>query len=133
MTVLPLLVSAFLGVLVGMALGAHIFPHRATSDASPQFGALFIPKPDGPEKTIVYVRQLRAVNCRHWECEVKYDAWGSPYVKPRDHYEIGLHPDGTTTEAFVYATQWKHKSGPPVTFGERPKNAFTTPSKQVTQ
>lgn len=75
--------------------------------------------------TVVFLRQTKRANCRHWEARVRYDDWGSPYVKcPEGIIEIALRPDGLTSDTIAWGTQWKHKSGPPVTFVRVPARAF---------
>lgn len=84
-------------------------------------------KPDKPNPgpTIVYLRST-STPVQHWESKVLYDAWGTPYIKSEGSRaqwgSTRLYSDGRTDS--VYGTQWKHKSGPPVTFGNKPANPF---------
>lgn len=76
-----------------------------------------------PPSTIVYVRQTKATVCHRWESPVHYDIWGTPYISSWEkdigwRFPINLRPNGVTSD-WVYGTEWKHKSGPEVTFGER--------------
>lgn len=91
-------------------------------DAGCPSGNLFQNK----DETVVFLRQNKGVNCQRWESSVRYDSWGSPYV--RDHYgwhiPISIFPGGKTSDNWLYGTEWKHKSGPEVTFGKRPTRPF---------
>lgn len=87
--------------------------------------AVEAPKPPKPEKTIVFLRAHK-IPAKFWESEVYYDAWGSPYVKGdgySDWIENPLKPNGKTHDT-IGQTEWRHKSGPPVTFGDRPRTPF---------
>ena len=76
-----------------------------------------------PEDTIVQLRTTR-FPAYTWKAKVIYDAWGRPYVAEKWHsikadgWDNVLYKDGTAMG--LYDAQWKHISGPPVTFGEIP-------------
>lgn len=80
-----------------------------------------------PIRTVVYLRSM-ATPVQHWEAQVYYDAWGTPYVpgslvSGRAMYgNIVLYQNGRTDS--VWDVFWKHKSGPEITFGSPPKNPF---------
>lgn len=89
------------------------------------FAKLFRPR------TVVYLRSFRTP-VQHWTSVVLYDAWGTPYVAGSGgRAEYGgktLFPNGHTSD-HLYETEWRHKSGPPITFGKRPSGPFgETPS-----
>lgn len=70
-----------------------------------------------PEPTIVYVRTYDKTPARFGEVEVHYDAWGTPFVYWDPWHTSGgftneLRPNGEACRLM----QWKHKSGPAVTF-----------------
>jgi hypothetical protein len=82
----------------------------------------------GPDRTIVYLRSHRSP-VAHGEAIVKYDAWGTPFI-PRRSFEpfplsfgCVLHPNGRTSDT-LYQIEWRHKSGPPVSFGKKPISPF---------
>lgn len=94
----------------------------------------FCPKESGNrthadrKTTIVYLRSTKSP-AQHWEAKVEYDAWGKPYTDINGHAaSFGadvLFPNGRTSDSWLYGTQWKHKSGPPVDFsGGVPADLF---------
>ena len=69
-----------------------------------------------PEETVVYAR---TVGCpaKFWTSTVYYDAWGAPYFYGDGYHDwmpVPMHPGGKTRT--TGDVQWKHKSGPDVTF-----------------
>ena len=74
-------------------------------------------------KTVVYLRSMRTP-ARHWEDDVLYDDWGSPYIKHGRYGETALLQDGKTSDTYLNGTEWRHKSGPPVTFPDKPTRPF---------
>lgn len=70
-----------------------------------------------PERTVVYLRTYDITPAKFMESEVYYDAWGSPYVYGDAFHDSWmtntLEPKGQTGSRWL---QWKHKSGPAVTF-----------------
>ena len=81
-----------------------------------------------PSETVIYLRSMK-VPAQHWTATVKYDAWGHPYTNsPNGHGAsfgcIGLKRDGKTNETWLYGTEWRHKSGPPVVFKPAPSMPF---------
>lgn len=71
--------------------------------------------------TVVYLRSRRPP-VTHWEAVVHYDAWGTPYTKPptfnfneQNFTHKVLLPNGKTDDT-LYEVEWKHKSGPEITW-----------------
>ena len=79
------------------------------------------------EPTIVFLRSMKTP-AKHWEATVHYDDWGSPYVKGTgsgaSYGEKALHKNGKTSDTWLYGTEWRHKSGPPVQFPDKPSKTF---------
>lgn len=79
------------------------------------------------EQTIVFMRSMETP-ALHWEAPVLYDAWGTPYVA----HQMGvpgmdkeLKRDGTTSDTWLYGTEWKRKSGPEIKWPEpKPRRPF---------
>lgn len=121
-------VSWAMGVLTGMGVGVgsyvafrqRIAAFRARRRAG---------------RTVVHLRS-GSTPVQHWDAVVKYDPWGTPYVPGcfwsdcARGMRVVLLPDGGT-EDWLWDTEWRLKSGPEVTFGERPKDRFTR-SKEMT-
>lgn len=81
-------------------------------------GVLPPPTVEEPEKTVVYLRTDGITPARFMEREVKYDAWGTPYVHADSHhtdpyFTNTLKPNGRSSNQWL---EWKHKSGPAVSF-----------------
>lgn len=102
----------------------------ASSRVSPSRPEASIPREEKPRKTNVYLRSTK-VPANFWEDEVRYDAWGAPYIRgygirkgTYDGPATALHSDGTTDATWLSGTRWKHKSGPPVRFGKAPAHPF---------
>jgi hypothetical protein len=80
------------------------------------------------QPTVVYLRSHRSP-VAHGTAMVRYDAWGTPYTPYRTFgrfpisMERVLRPNGKTDDT-LYGIEWRHKSGPPVTFGEKPRAPF---------
>jgi hypothetical protein len=80
--------------------------------------------------TYVSMRSTRTP-AQRWEARVHYDSWGVPYI-PYSTFRSGaacheqtLLRDGTTSDNYLYGTEWKHLSGPPVDFSRKaPRRAF---------
>ncbi|ARK07562.1 hypothetical protein LAV_00187 [Sphingobium phage Lacusarx] len=78
------------------------------------------------EQTIVCIR-TRVSPAELYEAIVHYDHWGSPYILHPNkgyRYVIRLHETGRTNETWFDGTEWKHKTGPAVTFGKAPADMF---------
>ncbi len=80
-------------------------------------------KQETAQKTIVmcrYVSNSSSLPSQHWESEVVYDAWGTPFIRgdsysPWDRSRLSkITPYGSIPGMWV--GEWRHKSGPPVDF-----------------
>jgi hypothetical protein len=83
------------------------------------------------EETRVHLRSMRSP-AYHWDAAVQYDAWGVPFIHHRANKagasDITLHKDGKTSDGWLYGTEWRHMSGPPVEFGKPPLTPFAIAS-----
>lgn len=79
------------------------------------FGKKSILKSPAPEvdRTFVDCRKLMAPT-KYWTSQVYYDAWGTPYIY--DHYDLPSLINKNGSIVTPGNAQWRHKSGPPVTF-----------------
>lgn len=77
--------------------------------------------------TVIYLRSTKTP-AQHWTGRVKYDVWGVPFVEGKgtgpSWGTLRILEDGRTSDTWIYGTEWRHKSGPPVTFGKPPRNPF---------
>lgn len=112
------MLSFLFGLIVGVCL-AMVILHVQGRPAAPS-------RPASSGRTVVELRQTKGTNAKRWTATVKYDSWGTPYVSnnPSKLSAETLRRDGTTSDHWLYGTEWQRLSGPEVTFGERPANAF---------
>jgi hypothetical protein len=93
-------------------------------------------EPFNKNLTKVYLRATRDGVLWSWTARVFYDPWGNPFT---ERFEFGPQPsfwsyelksNGDTSD-ILYRTQWRHKSGPLVRFGDpAPANLFAEPNPQ---
>ena len=78
------------------------------------------PKTPTVEKTVVYLRTHGITPARFMTSKVHYDAWGTPYIYGdafHDNWMTNtLNEAGGTSSMYL---EWKHKSGPPVSFTKK--------------